>query len=75
MFLKNRAIQVKVVRTDGNTEETTEEREPRPYEDPELMNQIAKDFIKELAIVVGGVIVVSFAAAAIKEIIVHAATK
>jgi hypothetical protein len=73
-MFKNRALQVKMVRTDA-TEETSEERVPRPYEDPELMNQIAKDFVREVAIVVGAVIVVSFGAAAIKEIIVHAATK
>ncbi len=53
-MFNNRALQVKMVKT-ANPEDTTETI-VRPYQDPELMNTIAKDLIKNTTITVGSAI-------------------
>lgn len=50
-MFNNRALQVKMVKT-ANPEDTTE-NVVRPYQDPELMNAIAKDLIKNATITIG----------------------
>lgn len=55
-MFKNRAIQVKMVKTSKN-EDTSEPIEERVHVDPEQINKIAKDFVTHTAIVVGAVVV------------------
>lgn len=55
-MFKNRAIQVKMVKTPKN-DDAAEPIEERVDVDFELINKIAKDFVTHTAIVVGAVVV------------------
>jgi hypothetical protein len=46
-----RSIQVSVVKTPSTN--ASEEVVAKPYQDPELMNTIAKDFVRNAAITIG----------------------
>jgi hypothetical protein len=54
-MLFNRALQVSVVKP--SKDDTTDTDVVRPYQDPELMNEIAKDFVKHTALTLGAVFV------------------
>lgn len=69
-MFKNRALQVKMVKTDAAVVDHEENVVPA-YQDPELMNQIAKDFVRSTAIV----IVASLAAAVVLNTLSQIAVK
>lgn len=64
----SRSLQVSVVKTPKS--EATEEVAVRPYQDPELMNTIAKDFVRTTAITLGA----AFAAGKVLNTICEIAT-
>jgi len=70
-MFKKRAIQIKMVEADP-AKNTTEHEMPA-YMDPERMNEIAKDFVKHTAIVLGVTFVAVAAFSAVARIIVSAA--
>lgn len=54
-MLRNRALQVKMVKTDDSNT-TPEETVVRPYQDPEVMNKIAQDLIRNTTLTIGAAV-------------------
>jgi hypothetical protein len=73
-MFRNREIRIKLAKTNAPTEETSDTK-TFPFEDPEVMKDIAVDFLKKTAVVVGCVLVVSTVLHTLSEIAINASKK
>lgn len=73
-MFKNREFRIRVAKTNDPIEETSDTKK-YPFEDPEQMNAIAKDFVRSAAITVGCVLVAATALHTISEILINSSKK
>lgn len=68
MFLDKRELRIRVAKTDSpeNASETT----VVPFEDPEQLNRIATEFVRNAAIALGCILVLGTALYTISEVII-----
>ena len=73
-MFKNREFCIRVVKTDNSVAQEPTETKKFPFEDPEQMNAIAKDFVKGVAKVAVCVLAASIVLHTASEIIIRSAT-
>lgn len=67
MFFKKRALQVSMVKPSNNNDNTKCD-----HLDPDNLNEIAKDYVKHVAVVVVGVMAASALLHIVSEIVINA---
>lgn len=73
-MFKNREFRIRMVKT-PKTDESVAVESVKPYEDPEQIKEIAVDFVKKSAIIVGCTFAASLVLNAACEIIVKKSTQ
>ena len=68
MFFKKHELRIRVAKTDSPIEEGAEMK--FPFEDPDVMKEITRDFLKWSAITIGGLLVLSTVLHTISEIVI-----